>query len=315
MNFLQNPNSKPTPIPKPKPKPKLKPKTRKRLKLRALQKTREARKRVAWKGAQCSPLNQNTGTGTCFSVKELEELKQVWNARHVNSPIRETDPTKIVQFFQQTFQNCPSERCWLKKMGGVSGSKFQQVFAPLAPKSWKRNPNEWLTDEDIRQVMYQYEKKYPCFKFIGPSPIDFDTRIDGKCVLEKLCKFNFPPNKTKIGMIFNTDPHDKSGEHWISLFVNLTKNIIYFFDSTGEPCPPQILTLIKRIQSLSPTPLVFKQNTKEHQFSSTECGMYSLYFIINMLRDKIDAEFLKTHELKDAYIEKFRSIYFDPQDG
>ena len=29
--------------------------------------------------------------------------------------------------------------------------------------------------------------------------------------------------KTKIGIIFNTDPHDKPGQHWISMFINIKK--------------------------------------------------------------------------------------------
>ena len=37
----------------------------------------------------------------------------------------------------------------------------------------------------------------------------------------------------KIGIIFNTDPHNKSGSHWISLFIDVKKKIICFFDSVG----------------------------------------------------------------------------------
>ena len=39
--------------------------------------------------------------------------------------------------------------------------------------------------------MKQYEKVYPCFEFMGPSPIDFDKRkMYGECVWEELCHFN-----------------------------------------------------------------------------------------------------------------------------
>jgi len=269
----------------------------------------------SWRGAQCSPsISSNkggTGTGTCFTLDELTELKKKWNVLHVADPLTETDPKKIVTFFRKKMATCETERCWLSSLS-LSSGKLEDALAPTAPASWNKNPNEWLTDEDIRKVMHQYERAYPCFKFIGPSPIDFDKRIkDNECVWEELCHFRFPKGKTKIGMVFNTDPHDKEGEHWISMFISIPKKIIYFFDSTGEPCTGQILTLVKRIQHLSPIPLEFKQNTKEHQFSSTECGMYSLFFIINMLRDKIDAEFLATHQLKDDYIAKFRNIYFN----
>ena len=64
-------------------------------------------------------------------------------------------------------------------------------FAPESPPEWKKNPNEWLSSIDIIDVMKQYEKAYKCFDFIGPSPIDFDTRkLYGECVWNELCNFN-----------------------------------------------------------------------------------------------------------------------------
>ena len=46
---------------------------------------------------------------------------------------------------------------------------------------------------------------------------------------------------------------------------------------------------------------------------TTECGLYSLYFIVHMLEDKLTEHYLKTHVLKDKYMEKFRKIYFNEQ--
>ena len=49
-----------------------------------------------------------------------------------------------------------------------------------------------------------------------------------------------------MGIVFNTDPHYKDGEHWISLFVNLSGSHlnnnpgIYYFDSFGRKPPTQI---------------------------------------------------------------------------
>jgi len=56
----------------------------------------------------------------------------------------------------------------------------------------------------------------------------------------------------------------------------------------------------------------FDQNHPvEHQYGNTECGIYGLYFIVHMLEDKINAHYLKTHILKDAYMQKFRKVYFN----
>ena len=55
----------------------------------------------------------------------------------------------------------------------------------------EKNPYAWLNSDDIIKVMNQYEKKYKNFKFIGPSPIDFqDKKFYGNCVWEELCNFS-----------------------------------------------------------------------------------------------------------------------------
>jgi len=123
--------------------------------------------------------------------------------------------------------------------------------------------------------------------------------------------------KTKIGIIFNTDTHYKSGEHWISLFINIKDQDIFFFDSTGDPPPKEIAAFMKRVQDqgmqLNP-PRKFKIDSTEgieHQYGNTECGVYSLYFIVHMLENKNTKHYLKTHILKDHYINKFRKVYFN----
>jgi hypothetical protein len=60
--------------------------------------------------------------------------------------------------------------------------------------------------------------------------------------------------------------------------------------------------------------IVFKFDSNEgieHQYGNTECGIYSLYFIVHMLEDKTTEHYLKTHVLKDEYMQKFRKIYFN----
>jgi len=39
--------------------------------------------------------------------------------------------------------------------------------------------------------------------------------------------------------------------------------------------------------------------------------MYSLYFIVHMLEDKLTGNYLKTHVITDKHIQKFRKIYYN----
>ena len=121
----------------------------------------------------------------------------------------------------------------------------------------------------------------------------------------------------KIGIVFNTDPDYKPGQHWISMFINIKKSKIFFFDSTGDPPPKEVKELIDEIIDQGhnlPKPINFKVDSNEgieHQYGNTECGIYSIFFIVHMLEDKMTEHYLKTHILKDEYMEKFRHIYFN----
>ena len=278
------------------------------------------------KKLNCSPKPKGEiNNFTCYSNKSLFRLRELWNSRHPDYKIISNSPKEIHRIISEKLKNiCNKESCWLKQKSdfGKIDSEFSESFAPESPPEWKKNPNEWLTSLDIIKVMKQYEKAYKCFDFIGPSPIDFDTRkLYGECVWDELCNFSLEQQikngKTKIGIIFNTDPHNKPGQHWISMFINIKKNKIFFFDSTGDEAPSQITDFINRVLeqglNLNP-PKKFKIDSNEgieHQYGNTECGIYSLFFIVHMLEDKMTEHYLKNHILKDDYMNKFRNIYFN----
>jgi hypothetical protein len=275
----------------------------------------------------CSPENHNKALNsfTCYSDEDLHKLRDIWNARHPDRPIQTNDTKEIWATIKNHYQTtCNKESCWIKQM--AKGTKLEKElmdsFAPESPDDWKKNPNEWLSSIDILQVMSQYEKKYKCFDFMGPSPIDYDThKLYGECVWEELCHFNLADQikngKTKIGVIFNTDPHYKGGSHWISLFINIKKGTIFFFDSAGDKIPLQIMKFVNNITEQGHSlekriDFKFDENYPvEHQYGNTECGIYSLFFIVHMLEDKITTHYLKDHILKDKYMENFRKVYFN----
>ena len=275
----------------------------------------------------CSPENKKKDY-TCYSDDDLYKLRDMWNVRHPDRPIKTKNTKQIWDQLKEYYATiCNKESCWVRQM--TKNTKLEQelldAFAPEAPKEWKKNPNEWLSSLDILQVMNQYEKKYKCFDFLGPSPIDYDShKLYGECVWEELCHFNLAEhlkrNHTKIGVIFNLDPHYKGGSHWVSLFINVKNKTVFYFDSAGEPVPAQIEkfanTVIEQGKKLNePINFKFDQNYPvEHQYGNTECGIYSLFFVTHMLEDKINGHYLKTHILKDKYMEKFRKVFYN-QDG
>lgn len=277
------------------------------------------------KKVNCSPYSElNSSKNTCYTNNDLIKLKDLWNSRHSDSIIKSDCPKKIHEVLTEKLSRiCDKESCWLNKIMNkdeIKKNNFLKVFAPKSPVEWKSNPNEWLSSSDITNVMRQYEKAYKCFSFIGPSPIDFDNRkLYGKCVWEELCNFNLgdyiDDKKNKIGIIFNTDPHYLDGSHWVSLFINIKKKIIFYFDSVGSKIPSEIKLFIERIKKQGALyNISFKYESNygfAHQKSNTECGVYSLYFIVQLLKDTKSVKDFKTKKFHDKYIEKFRKIYFN----
>ena len=279
-----------------------------------------------FKQLNCSPENKHIRNNyTCYTDDDLKKLKDMWNARHPDKPIKTNDSKQIWEQLKQYYASiCNKESCWVRQM--TKNTKMEKElldsFAPESPITWTKNPNEWLSSIDILEVMNQYEKKYKCFDFLGPSPIDYDAhRLYGECVWEELCHFNLESQMKKghkkVGVIFNLDPHYKGGSHWVSLFINVPKKTIFYFDSAGETCPEQIKKFINMVIEQGkklPNPIHFKYDENhpaEHQYGNTECGIYSIFFIIHMLEDKITGHYLKTHILKDKYMSNFRHVYYN----
>lgn len=272
---------------------------------------------------------------SCLTSEVLIQLKEHYNSSHPSQPIKYNNPVKIWASLKRKLHKCDKEDCWLDliKDANVRKSLDKELFAPDQPSSWKKNPNTWLTNFDIYNVLQQYESKYPEFCVIRPSAIDFDAKIGGiqsnMCVTEDLCKFNLVQHinegKTKFGIVFNLDKHDQPGSHWVSLFIDVDDGYVFYMDSVGDTIPREIQVFVTRIihQALELNKyIVFYENSPmQHQTGNTECGVYSLYFIITMLTGQVDnhtfntAEdkiaFFKNERIPDKYISKFRKIYFN----
>lgn len=170
-------------------------------------------------------------------------------------------------------------------------SLAKQYLRPKMPEDWNKDPDQWLDSTNIEAVMKQYEEANPKFEFLGPFPIDFahpDPYAKGgnQCLIEEMCELNltnfFNHGKQYIGIIYNLDPHYKGGSHWVANFVDIPGHKTYYFDSYGMEPPKPVQTFMKWLTTQDPKMKLF-YNSRRFQFQGSECGMYSLYFIIRML--------------------------------
>jgi hypothetical protein len=287
----------------------------------------------------CNPIveDKTISDETCYTPDILLRIRDEYNKNHSRKEqIKTKKPKKVWEILKKRLHTCEKEDCWLKEIKDDTLRKQidEYIFAPDSPPEWKQNPNEWLSNFDILNVLNQYEKKYKNFDFLGPAPIDFDKKIrgyQGDCVTFELCKFSLKnhvdKNVNKIGIIYNTDKHNQGGSHWISMFIDLEEKFIYYFDSVGHDIPSEISIfkdrVIKEATTLTP-PLqldFYKNYPTSHQQSNTECGMYSLFFIITMLTGKTEfsnnmsmkekIELFSNEKIPDKYVEHYRKVYFN----
>ena len=161
---------------------------------------------------------------------------------------------------------------------------------PAMPEGWKDDPDMWLDSNNIRDVMKQYEVARPEFKFLGPFPIDFaspDPDGKDKCLINEMCELDLDKEelekgKKKIGIILNLDTHDKGGSHWVAAYIDIPRKICYYFDSYGLEPPKQIYNFMQWLGIQEPK-ISLGWNGRRFQYSNSECGMYSMYFIDRML--------------------------------
>lgn len=196
-------------------------------------------------------------------------------------------------------------------------------FRPGMPASWRKNPREWLNTFDILKVMSQYEVKYTKFKFLGVHPLDFKLRTQNsqQCVVPQtdVCKFNVldflsvpaPGNgntprqarRNAVGMVINLDTHDKSGSHWVALYACFNPRSkrfgVCYYDSAGQAPLAPVRDFMQEMyedsqrlfNEIGMSPDVFKRkfkvvyNNVQHQFKNTECGMFSMIFLILCIED------------------------------
>lgn len=285
--------------------------------------TKHTKKFKKYNKLNCSPKKFKLGF-TCYTPNGLHKLKHHWNIRHPDVLITSNDLREIWSTLKYNMEHvCSTEKCWLNQkfmQNKLNPELKHYTFAPNSPIKWKKNPNEWLNSLDLSRVMKQHEASHPHFRFIGPSPIDFDTKLDhGECVWNELCNFNLENhiknNKTKIGIIFNTDPHHLGGAHWVCLFIDIDKEYIFYFDSNNDYTPREINVLAKRIIEQGqrhPLNLNFNylKNKIQHQKTTSECGMYVLYVIIQLLSGNMTPHDF-TNRIEDARVFALRKKYFN----
>lgn len=255
--------------------------------------------------SQCHPRVQ--GGGGCFPFEVLQKAAQ--KLGFPTSGGGELEKGQVIQKLAQALGIDPTnQRTFLAKLPLDPEEKqrlAQAYLRPAMPEGWKDDPDMWLDSNNIRDVMKQYEEARPDFKFLGPFPIDFAApdpyEKDAKkkkdhCLIDEMCELNLDREELKgkkhIGIIYNLDPHDKDGSHWVANYIHLPTNSCYYFDSYGMKPPKQIYRFMQWLGIQEPN-IKLGWNGRRFQRKNTECGMYCMYFLDRMLAGEPYLKFVR----------------------
>lgn len=285
---------------------------------------------------KCAP-SKSYKDGSCFSLKSLKKIAENYNLKNPKKKISISDnKSKLVEDLENKLKDkCNDQTCWLR-MDFIKAMKDEEIeentFRPEGPK----NRKEWLSTTDINNVVSQYQEKNKSFLYLGAVPADFqELEILGIGDLD----FNelINDNKHEIGMVINLDESWKSGSHWVSFYANLKKNQIYYFDSFGKKPYKRtrkfvndilkflykkkynkelkINKVLKNLKGGGPKkiddlkPFDVRYNSIQHQFSTSECGVYSMNFVIRLALGETFDEITK-NVTKDPDMNRCRGTYF-----
>jgi hypothetical protein len=294
---------------------------------------------------KCAP-TKKYNDGSCFSLESLHIIANEYNKNNTEKIIISDDKKKMVDQLTSVFSNlCKSQLCWLK-LDLIKSLENEDItdntFRPHGPQK----KYEWLSTTHINDVIKQYEELYTDFIFLGAVPSDFEelpilglSNIDFDDLIKN--------GKNKIGMVINLDTHNQPGSHWVALYSDLLNHKLYYFDSVGKKPIKRIKkfnnkifkyfynkkhkhkndneasdiinivnnldknTLYKSFKNIKEKILGFdiKYNNIQHQQENSECGVYSINFILRMLKGETFDNII-LNITPDEEVNKCRKVYF-----
>jgi hypothetical protein len=298
---------------------------------------------------RCAPSKTNNkSTGTCYDLESLQKMVKAYNEHYDRLVNKKSYPLGKITYTSEQFENkkyllkeltdklkkvCDNQLCWLK-IDFIKQLNDEEIltntFRPEGP-SQEEKRYEWLSNFDIDQVMEQYEKYYKDFLYLDTAPIDF-AMLKGKYNIADLDKAKLDNMKkdgiNRLGVIFNLDKHTGPGTHWVALYINLAKKQIYFFDSYGIKPEKEIREFMARCANYmtgsnmtggnkyndknclyEKGSVDIRWNKTRHQRGGSECGVYSISFILRLLNGQ-EFDQINGNPVPDEKVNQCRKHYF-----
>ncbi len=273
---------------------------------------------------KCAP-GKTFEAGSCITLSVLVEMVKAYNKVNEDNRIRLSCKKEILhprrykkyllKKIGERSKQCNSQLCWtqqdfIKHMNETMRLELEKfTLRPEGPAGQFK----WLNTFDINEVMNQYEPINKNFLFMGAVPMDFEEIKQPGVYDLNIAEAVNKDKITKFGIILNLDNHNQSGSHWVAGFMDMEDGGVYYYDSYGTRPEKRVVRLMEKFSKFyeenTGKKSVLKYNSKRHQFGNSECGMFSINFILNMLDGKSFDEIEKSG-IDDKQVNKLRREFF-----
>jgi hypothetical protein len=273
---------------------------------------------------QCA-FHVNASDNVCSDTSTLGKMQQFIGRLESTSNATKFNlkPAEIVDQAKK-LTGCGSEICVLKnkEFGEFAGTAavedtIHKRFKPEGPS----HSTEWLNNDNIDFVINQWSKIYPGFLHVPFQMIDFDEQQSRLSQLDLADEYS--KGTRKMGCVINTDKSTGRGIHWFCIFADLTDEApngywtLEYFDSAGDYPKRSVHAWLNKQRSILAAKYPGKRIevvdvTKSNQLqrSTTECGVFSLWYILSRLNGIPHSYFSQASAINDDMMYKFRKFLF-----
>jgi hypothetical protein len=262
--------------------------------------------------------------GVCSDDFTIDKIKEFLIKNTDAQPdkldkLDKSDKEEVIEVAKETL-GCSSESCIIERdefkdfIGFSNFQKARQRFKEHGPA----NSNKWLNNSNIDNTINQWRKMFPSFLHVPFQMSDFDTEGTELNDIDLATEFN--GKYESMGVVLNTDISSGNGIHWFCIFADARnkKHItIEVFDSAGNIPPGSVirwvakqrLALAKAFPESKVEDIVVTRQNKL-QYSNSECGVFSLWYIFCRLNQVPHSYFTKPGSVTDDMMLQFRKYLF-----
>lgn len=259
---------------------------------------------------RCSPKSRASvpqSSQSCFSWQTLSRIARKYNEANPQDKIEiHRTQQDLYNAIRSKMPECKDEKCWTRARFLNAGDREELIenFKPPIPQG----KYAWLNTDDIDRVLTGYEKVFSSFSYLGAHPLDFQTYTRGFKPVELIR--NPQTGKKKFGIVLNLDRSNQPGSHWVAIFIDINDRVMEYYDSYGLSAPKEVREFFDRITERR-NGWTYKENKKAHQQKNSECGVYSINFIVQRISGSSFDKTVNTI-VRDAEMNERRQSYFDP---